>query len=233
MSYEDYDLQENDPYLIAGSTCLLNSLGILDTQLLNEAEKEISAAAYAELILSPVRPTFDLSHLCQIHRRLFGDIYPWAGEIRTTEIAKGNKLFLPYRLIAKTIDAVFEELQQEAFLKGLPPLPFAHRAGYYLGESMRFTRLEKVTGGPSGLCLINSLSFLGMVFNGMQYPANKWRQLAGRREWMIMIAVPWSACSIYISSSYSTGKRRMAWPSSSTLICHVSNANRMVLLSMH
>lgn len=134
MSYENYDLQENDPYLIAGSTCLLNSLGILDTQLLNEAEKDISAAAYAELILSPVPPTFDMAHLRQIHKRLFGDIYPWAGEVRTTEIAKGNKLFLPYRLVASTLEAVFEELRQEAFLKGLPPLSFAQRAGYYLGR---------------------------------------------------------------------------------------------------
>ena len=55
--YEHYDLQEEDHYLILGSTCLINSLGILDTQLLNEAEEAISAAAYAELIQSPVHPS--------------------------------------------------------------------------------------------------------------------------------------------------------------------------------
>lgn len=175
MSYEDYDLQENDPYLIAGSTCLLNSLGILDTQLLNEAEKEISAAAYAELILSPVRPTFDLSHLCQIHRRLFGDIYPWAGEIRTTEIAKGNKLFLPYRLIAKTIDAVFEELQQEAFLKGLPPLPFAHRAGYYLGRINAVHPFREGNGRTQRIMLDQLAEFSGY---GFQWDAISGEQMA-------------------------------------------------------
>ncbi len=47
--YENYDLQEEDPYLIEGSTCLKNSLGITNTAELNEAEAAISAAAMAEL----------------------------------------------------------------------------------------------------------------------------------------------------------------------------------------
>lgn len=175
MSYENYDLQENDPYLIAGSTCLLNSLGILDTQLLNEAEKEISAAAYAELILSPVFPTYDLAHLCQIHRRLFGDIYPWAGEIRTTEIAKGNKLFLPYRLIAKTIEEVFAELQQEAFLQGLPPLPFAQRAGYYLGRINAIHPFREGNGRTQRIMLDQLAELSGY---GFQWDAISGEQMA-------------------------------------------------------
>lgn len=132
--YEHYDLQEEDPYLIAGSTCLINSLGITDTQLLNEAEERFSAAAYAELIQSPVEPTFDLQHLCRIHRHLFGDVYPWAGEPRRTEIGKGGKLFLPYRLISEKACEVFDALHAERLLLGLAMDEFAQRAGYYLGR---------------------------------------------------------------------------------------------------
>ena len=98
--YEDYDLQEEDPYLIPGSTCLLNSLGITDTHSLAKAEAEISAAASAGLVHTPVTPSFDLDHLCKIHRRLFGEVYPWAGSCRKTEIGKGWKFFLPWNLIS-------------------------------------------------------------------------------------------------------------------------------------
>lgn len=132
--YEHYDLQEEDPYLIRGSTCLINGLDITDTQLLNDAEARFSAAAYAELIQAPVEPTFDLQHLCSIHRHLFGDVYPWAGEPRRTEIGKGGKLFLPYRLISEKAREVFDELHAERLLLGLPINEFALRAGYYLGR---------------------------------------------------------------------------------------------------
>ena len=175
MSYENYDLQEDDPYLIVGSTCLLNNLGIRDTQLLNEAEKEISAAAYAELILCPVTPTFDTAHLRQIHYRLFGDIYPWAGEIRTTEIAKGNKLFLPYSLISATLESVFEELQQEVFLKGLEPIPFAQRAAYYLGRINAIHPFREGNGRTQRIMLDQLAELSGY---GFQWDAISGEQMA-------------------------------------------------------
>jgi fido (protein-threonine AMPylation protein) len=33
---------------------------------------------------------FDLAHLQAIHRYLFGDVYEWAGQLRTIDIAKGG-----------------------------------------------------------------------------------------------------------------------------------------------
>lgn len=132
--YEKYDLQEEDPYLIPGSTCLTNLLGITDTQRLSEAEAEISSAALAELIAVPVAPTFDLHHLCVIHQHLFGDIYSWAGQLRKTEISKGGKLFLPYRLIEEAAEAIFESLHRENLLLGLDQKQFTTRAAYYLGR---------------------------------------------------------------------------------------------------
>jgi len=32
-------------------------------------------------------------HLQAIHRYLFGDLYEWAGQLRTIDISKGLKLF--------------------------------------------------------------------------------------------------------------------------------------------
>lgn len=33
---------------------------------------------------------YDLAHLQRIHRHLFGDVYDWAGEIRTVALAKSD-----------------------------------------------------------------------------------------------------------------------------------------------
>ena len=132
--YENYDIQEEDPYLIRGSTCLINRLGITDTQSLNEAEAAISEVAFAELIAKPIEPTFNLEHLCSIHHYLFRDIYQWAGQLRQTEISKGGQLFLPYRNIEDVSAEVFYQLQKDHFLCELDITEFAYKAAYYLGR---------------------------------------------------------------------------------------------------
>ncbi|MCH9692353.1 MAG: hypothetical protein K0U59_09900 [Gammaproteobacteria bacterium] len=97
-TYAEYDISEHDPYLIPDSECLKNLLGHFDTATLNEAERRISQQTLAQIIASPVLPTFDLTHLCEIHRRLFRHIYAFAGQVRTMEVSKGGKLFLPYEV---------------------------------------------------------------------------------------------------------------------------------------
>lgn len=133
-SYENYDLQDEDPYLQLNSTCLINCLGIRDTGQLNQAEQEVVSINMAELILKPVQGTFDLSHLSAIHEKLFSDIYPWAGQVRTTEISKSAQLFLPYKLIASTADLIFTELHTDCLLQNLSRQDFIERAAYYLGR---------------------------------------------------------------------------------------------------
>jgi cell filamentation protein len=71
--------------------------------------------------------------LCEIHRRLFRHVYPFAGQIRKVEISKGNKLFLPYALIQKEAEDCFTQLADENYLSGLDASTFGRRAGFYLG----------------------------------------------------------------------------------------------------
>ncbi|USD21018.1 Fic family protein [Microbulbifer variabilis] len=132
-AYAQYDISEYDPYLLHNSECLKNLLGFTDTSSLNEAERVITQRTLADLIASPVTPTFDLVHLCEIHRRLFRHVYPFAGKTRKVEISKGNKLFLPYSLIEKESSKCFQQLASEGYLQGLDPRAFGQRAGFYLG----------------------------------------------------------------------------------------------------
>lgn len=130
--YSQYDLTEDDAYIITGSTCLKNKLGFVATGELNAAEAEITKLTMVELFSRPAFESFDLHHLQAIHQRLFDDIYEWAGKIRTVEIAKGHSFFLPYRLIESESAKVFVQLQNERLLQGLSPNEFGQRAGFYL-----------------------------------------------------------------------------------------------------
>jgi cell filamentation protein len=109
-----------DPYSDPVTGVLYNKLGLSTAAELEAAEREITHAALILLHESPVSPSYDLPHLREIHKRIFGDIYEWAGQIRTVAMAKGA--------------IIFRELHDEDCLRGLSRDAFVGRLSYYLGE---------------------------------------------------------------------------------------------------
>ncbi len=122
-----------DPYTDPVTGILRNKLGLGTSADLEAAEREITHAALLWLRESPVQATYDLPHLCAIHRRIFGDIYDWAGQVRTVAIAKGSMFCLP-QFIEPAAAEIFRQLRQEELLRGLARDAFIDRLSYYLGE---------------------------------------------------------------------------------------------------
>ena len=77
-----------DPCLYPGTKTLRNLFDEEDPEALAELEAAVSSTALADILLDPVKETFDQQHMCAIHRRLFQDIYPFAGELRTVTLHK-------------------------------------------------------------------------------------------------------------------------------------------------
>lgn len=163
--YSQYDLTEDDTYLILESTCLKNKLGFTSTGELNTAEAEITKLTMAEFFISPVESTFNLKHLQEIHFRLFQDVYEWAGQIRTVEIAKGQNFFLPYRLIESEADALFARLHAEDLLKGLDKNEFGYRAGFYLAAINKIHPFREGNGRTQRLLIEQLANHNGYVIN--------------------------------------------------------------------
>jgi cell filamentation protein len=122
-----------DPYTDPVTGVARNKLGLSAAEELDIAEREITHAALIFLKDSPVQATYELRHLCEIHRRIFGDIYDWAGQIRTVAIAKGSWFCLP-QYIESAAAQVFQALHAESLLRGLARDMFTERLTYYLGE---------------------------------------------------------------------------------------------------
>jgi cell filamentation protein len=123
----------DDPYADPATGVLRNKLGLATAAELAAAEREITHAALILLRESPVRPSYDLPHLREIHRRIFGDIYDWAGQVRTIAIAKGSLFCLP-RYIEPAAAEIFAQLGKEHFLRRLAREEFLDRLTFYLGE---------------------------------------------------------------------------------------------------
>ena len=74
---------------------LENKLGIDSVEKLDQAERMITTFKLSKLYLDPGTQTFDANHYISIHKFLFEDIYPFAGEIRQESISKRIPFCLP------------------------------------------------------------------------------------------------------------------------------------------
>jgi len=104
-------------YCYPSSNVLKNKLNIRDNKLLKTAEEEITLIKQMELLKNPIKGNFSKSHLMNIHKFIFEDIYSFAGKIRREQISKADTLFYPPNLIDRELDKVFAKIKEKNMLK--------------------------------------------------------------------------------------------------------------------
>lgn len=88
---------------------LENKLGLTSSADLAREEERISKKKAAELFEEDILdslPTGKFSTLQAIHKYLFEDIYDFAGELRTVNIAKGNFRFAPLMYLEAALENI-------------------------------------------------------------------------------------------------------------------------------
>ncbi|MGH3819378.1 MAG: Fic/DOC family protein [Pseudonocardiaceae bacterium] len=113
-----------DSYIDLETGILRNRLGITDATELAQAESELTSYRLIELRRTSLPGRYDLAHLQAFHRYIFGDLYDWAGELRSVSIGKGDLFYLPQHLGSFAED-VFGKLAQTGHLRGLERAVFA------------------------------------------------------------------------------------------------------------
>lgn len=96
---------------------LENKLGITDSAELARVEERISKAKALELFEKGLLDTFEVgtfAGLAQIHKYLFDEIYSFAGQLRTVNIAKGNFRFAPVLYLKSALDDI-SKMPQSTF----------------------------------------------------------------------------------------------------------------------
>lgn len=96
---------------------LENKLGIIDSAVLAREEERISKKKAVWLFESgtlDALPVGTFAALQEIHRHLFADLYPFAGKIRTVNLAKGNFRFAPLLYLEAALDSI-DRMPQSTF----------------------------------------------------------------------------------------------------------------------
>jgi cell filamentation protein len=106
-----------DPYCPPGSTVLRNRLNLTDAKTLAQAERDLSEVAAESIDFAP--PPYSLSYLQAIHRRLFSDLYDWAGELRTVDISKDDTHFCVTSRIEPEANKLFKVLADANWFQDL------------------------------------------------------------------------------------------------------------------
>lgn len=128
--YETY----NSKYCYPGTTVLKNKLNIMNIEKLQTYEAKITAAKSLGLRKSGITGNFDSNHIKQIHKYLFEDVYPFAGQFRTENIAKGEFRFAQFEYIETELESLLNKLKKEEYLQGLNKKDLATKLAYYLAE---------------------------------------------------------------------------------------------------
>jgi fido (protein-threonine AMPylation protein) len=151
-----------DPYVYPGTNVLRD---IRDPDRLSRFEMDMTTRRIGELTHAPTPGQFDAKHLQAIHRHIFQDVYPWAGEFRTVNISRSGQFpFAFSEHIIPSLDRLSVDLEKERYLgnnaettrawrrrfrrllimkttrqrsNGMPPLAASAMSGRMIGEDDR------------------------------------------------------------------------------------------------
>ena len=123
----------NSIYCYPNSNTLVNKLDIHDKKKLATVEKKLVLLKLYTLMQNKNIANFDIHHFLSIHKFLFDDIYPFAGKIRSEDIAKDNFRFAKWEYIEDQLRELFDKLAKDD-LKNLSKKEISKKLAYYMSE---------------------------------------------------------------------------------------------------
>jgi cell filamentation protein len=115
-----------------------NKLGITESAELARVEEKISKAKALELFETGLLDTFEVGTfegLAKIHEFLFGELYDFAGKIRTVNVAKGGFRFAPVMYLEAALTDQISD--RKVYMKGIDAS--YHYEGYHIFKTEELT----------------------------------------------------------------------------------------------
>lgn len=123
-------------YFTSHDDILENKLGITDPNALKQLEEEIVSFRTAEIFSSFHVEAFDFECLKEIHRRLFSDLYEFAGQVRFVDMKRGDNAvpFCYIQFIEPEQTRIFGKLRQDGEFIGLERGAFIKKLAWLASE---------------------------------------------------------------------------------------------------
>ena len=131
---DDFYESRNSIYCYKGTNVLKNKLNIKDFSSLMKLENRIAVFKAFELRRIGITGNFDKEHFKSIHRFMFEDLYDFAGEFRTENIAKDDFRFAEWEYIETELDRLLSEIIDKNYFDGYSKVKLAESLAYYLAE---------------------------------------------------------------------------------------------------
>jgi len=101
-------------YCYLGTSVLINNANIKDFDELENIDRLQTTYVLSKLYLEPIKGDFDIEHLKQIHKTLFNELYPFAGEFRYENISKDGIPFCRPEIIYMYLNELLKQMQKES-----------------------------------------------------------------------------------------------------------------------
>ena len=101
------------------TTVLINKLGIQDQSELNSVERQFVLLKSSQAEQETIFKNIDFNFYKKLHKQLFGDLYEWAGTVRSMNISKKGTVFCNFEDIERIGTLKFQRLAEQNYLKGL------------------------------------------------------------------------------------------------------------------
>ena len=123
-------MADEDPYVYPGTSVLRNKGGERDAARLHLLEYQATTARAAEA------PAFPLTAegYKATHRQLFQDVYEWAGETRTTDLARPGAQFARPDFVESALRDRFRQVAAIGGFKSMDAPTFAAEAAHHISE---------------------------------------------------------------------------------------------------
>jgi cell filamentation protein len=123
----------SDPYQYPGSQVLKNIPDVRNAAALDAFEQRATILRLDEVIVAIADQPINFATWQTIHRILFQDLYRWAGDVRTVQLAKGTTVFAIPEHIHAEAERLFTQLAAEN-LERASRDQVAGRFAFYFGE---------------------------------------------------------------------------------------------------
>ena len=121
-----------DPYLYPDSDVLQNFLGIRQKDRLNTLINGAADQALQNAVSLPL--TLNADGLALLHKLLFGSIFSWAGEFRTTTLANDGNHFARVDLMGASLDARYDAFARSGDAGRNDPARFYDTLAHHISE---------------------------------------------------------------------------------------------------
>ena len=117
MAFYSMEGSQKDCY--PNTTVLINKLGIQDQSELNSVERQFVLLKSSQAEQETIFKNIDFNFYKKLHKQLFGDLYEWAGTVRSMNISKKGTVFCNFEDIERIGTLKFQRLAEQNYLKGL------------------------------------------------------------------------------------------------------------------